>query len=60
MILYTYQAEPAFGLCAPATLPFVGVQVMGGVASFLLNIGKQTIAWTAYEDTRPVTISEAA
>jgi hypothetical protein len=60
MILYISQAERAFGLCAPTTLPFVGVSVNGGIACLLVNVGKFTVAWTGYDIEAPVQISEAA
>ena len=60
MILHLRQPEPAFGLCAPATLPFVGVSVMGDISCLLVNVGKTTLAWVGYDNLSPVVISEAA
>lgn len=60
MILHLHMPAPARGLCAPSTLPFRGVQVMGGIAMLLVNIGKQTIAWTGYDNECPVRITEAS
>jgi len=59
VILHVHQPAKAFGLCAPTTLPFVGVQELGGIFCLLVNVGDRTIAWTAYDSEFPVAISEA-